>query len=236
MIEEQAKLAAERARIVKAHYEKQFHKLYNYELSFMRIATDLNKQQFEKIAAEGEPVLMEAMATYLKTRKPDQPADPNPAIIEGIAKAVHKHLSPEQAARYKKELDNRAAANKRMAIANLIAKVDKTLNLSAEQREKLKIVLENSWDETWTQVHLYWNDNSEFPAIPDEKILPILTERQRIFWKGVPKRKITGYSWRGNDLEEEVWPEDVPNKVEAPLRKNSRQIKEVRSHDSANSK
>ena len=89
-------------------------------------------------------MMKEAMLTYIKTRKPDQrPADPNLTLMDGIAKAVHKHtLSPEQAARYKKELDNRTAANKRMALPNLVAKVDKTLILTAEQRGKLTIVLE----------------------------------------------------------------------------------------------
>jgi hypothetical protein len=219
-IKEQAKLVEEQAKIVKAHYEKQFRRLYNYELSFMRIATDLNKQQFERIAAECEPVMMEAMVTYLKTRKPDQrPADPNLILIDGIAKAVHKHLSPEQAARYKKELDNRTAANKRMALANLVVKVDKTLILTADQRGKLTLVLENNWDDSWTQAHQYMHDSPEFPAMPDEKILPILTERQQTFWKSIPKRKLPSWSFGRGDLEEEVWPEDASNKVEVPAPK-----------------
>ena len=41
--------------------------------------------------------------------------------------------------------------------------------------------------------------------MPDEKILPILTERQQIFWNGIPKRKLPSWSFgRGSDLEEEV--------------------------------
>ena len=184
-------------------------------MSFMRITTDLNKQQFEKIAADCEPAMTEALRSYVKKvrNKDSNPPDPRRTMIDSIAKAVQKQLSMEQASRYQKELEHRTAANKRMAIAMMVVKFDKTLVLSGEQRRKLTNILENNWDDLWNK---FANEGRDFPAMPDEKIILILTEPQIAVWKGVVKHKVHSYWVWNEDLEEEVWPEDSSRKDEPP--------------------
>jgi hypothetical protein len=201
---------------LEAHFASQFRKLYRYEMSFMRIATDLNKQQFEKIAAECEPAMMESLRSYVKKvrNKDRNPPNPKRSMIDSITKAVQKQLSAEQAARYQKEIDYRTASNKRMAVAVMVVKFDKTLVLSGEQRRKLTNILEGNWDDLWNQ---FANEGQDFPEIPDEKIVPILTEPQNAVWKSVVKHKAHNYwGFWNEDLEEEVWPDDVSKKVESP--------------------
>jgi hypothetical protein len=200
-----------------------FRQLYKTELRFMRLATEPTKQQYEKIAAEGDPSIKVALREYVKrfnggngninTFNPSRP------MTDAISKAVNKLLSPEQAARYQKELDARITASKRMAVDNLVVMVDKTLNLSADQRLKLVDILLNNWNESWNQTQYFLNEGRWFPAMPDAKISPILTESQRVIWKATNKNNVQfgiggGGLRDGNDLDEEMWPEDALKKDE----------------------
>ena len=58
----------------------------------------------------------------------------NPGMAEALAKSVRAHLSPDQAARYQKEIDERAAAHKQAVVLNLVVMVDRALVLTSEQR------------------------------------------------------------------------------------------------------
>ncbi len=201
----------------------QVRQLYKVELRFMRLATEPTKQQYDKIAAEGDPSVKVAIRAYAMrfnggNRGKTSSSNPSQTLTDAIAKAVDKHLSPEQGARYRKELVARTTAYKRMAVDNLVAMVDKTLFLSTEQRLKLVDVFGNNWDESWNQAQYFMNEGRWFPPMPDVKILPILTEPQRVVWKGIPKNNVQfgiGGDFGDNEnLDEEIWPEDAPKKDE----------------------
>jgi hypothetical protein len=201
-----------------AQYTAIFRQLYRAELSFMRLATNLNKRAYEKIAAEGEPAMKASLQKWARNCHQGAGNYFNPIrpMTDAITMSVHKHLSVEQAGQYEKELAMRNTARKRMAVANLVAEVDKALLLSANQRQQLGDVLTNNWDESWSQTQYYISSRRWFPRMPDEKILPILTQPQQIVWKGVAKRKFGHWFFgNGEELEEEVWPEDLPQKNEA---------------------
>jgi hypothetical protein len=197
-----------------------FRQRYKTELRFMRLATEPTKQQYEKIAAEGDPSVKVALREYVKrfTGGRISSSDPSRPMTDAITKAVNKHLSTEQAARYEKELVARTTAYKRMAVDNLVVMVDKTLLLSADQRLKLVDILGNNWDESWNQTQYFLNDGQWFPPMPDAKILPILTEPQRVVWKGIAKNNVQfgigGGFGNGGNLDEETWPEDRPKNGE----------------------
>jgi hypothetical protein len=197
-----------------------FRRHYRAELNFMRSATNLNKREYEKIAAEGEPAMKAALQKWARNCQQGTGDYFNPVqpMTDAIILSVHKHLSPEQADQYEKEIGMRLASRKRMTVANLVVMIDKALFLSPEQRQQLADLLKNNWDESWSQTRFFMFRRPWFPPMPDEKILPILTQQQQIVWKGITKRKL-GYWGLGNrdehELEEEVWPEDSPNKAEA---------------------
>ena len=63
----------------------QFRLLYKMELRFMRTVCQPTKQQYEKIAADGEPALKATMAKFAKTwRRPgtDEQSDPRTPITD----------------------------------------------------------------------------------------------------------------------------------------------------------
>src|SRR5439155_18686092 len=101
----------------------------------MRTVCQPTKQQYEKIAADGEPALKATMTKFAKTwRRPgtDEQSDPRTPITDTLAQSVRATLSPEQAARYQQELEQRAASRKRVAVLNLVSKIDKVLVLTVE--------------------------------------------------------------------------------------------------------
>lgn len=131
-------------------------------------------------------------------------------------KSVQATLSAEQTARYRKELDQRAAARKRVAILHVLAKLDEKLALTAEQRGKLSDTLGENWNGSWSLAHIQMYGEHYFPQLPNNKVLPILNETQKTVWNGI--QKISNISIGANalqiiqqvEIEDEVWDDEQP--------------------------
>jgi hypothetical protein len=196
-------------------FAPQFRQLYRTELHFLRLVCQPTKPQYEKIAADTEPALKAATRDFaLKMRqgRAIESFDPRTLLTDALAQAVRTTLSPEQAARYQEELDQRAAARKRFVLRNLVAKVDKVLLLTAEQRDKLGALLEDNWKESWNQPQMLMHGHY-FPPMPDVEMRLLLTEAQRNVWAGVQKNVRFGFDLgivQGIEIEDEVWDDDQP--------------------------
>lgn len=202
------------------HFAPQFRQLYRTELHFMRLVCQPTKQQYEKIAADGEAALKTTLRNVaLKARvlNEGRPAaleqfDPRMSIADALAGSVRATLSSEQAARYQTELDQRAVTRKRVVLLNLVAKVDKVLILTTEQRDKLGAILEDNWKDSWNQT-VFMHGGHLFPRMPDMDIRLILTETQKNVWSGIQKNVQFGWDLGivpGLEIGEEVWDDDPP--------------------------
>src|SRR5207237_7771150 len=100
-------------------------------------------------------------------------------------------LSQEQAARYQRELDQRAAARKRASVLGLVAHVDKALVLSAEQRDRLTKILETKWDPSWNDTQILMYGGQYFPRMPETEVLALLTDTHKTVWRGLQKGNIS---------------------------------------------
>jgi hypothetical protein len=194
-----------------------FRQLHRTELHFMRIVAQPTKQQYEKIAADGAVAMKAAMRKYAQAmngRMADGNSHPREQIVEAIAKSVRTTLSPEQAARYQKEIDLRTAARKRVVVLNLVAMMDKSLVLRPDQREKISDLLANNWNDSWNQTQLFLYGGQYYPVMPDVKISPLLSDAQRAVWRGISKGQI-GFGMdmdfgQGGDIKDEVWEDERP--------------------------
>jgi hypothetical protein len=199
-------------------YGPRFRLLYKAELHFLRLVCQPTKQQFEKIAADGEPALQATMRQIAATwRRPgaNDPSDLHALIVPALVKAVRSTLSAEQSARYQKEIDQRAAAHKQAMVLLLVNKIDGILLLSAEQRLKLGEILQTNWNDSWNQEQWLNFSNRSIPSLPDEKIVPVLTETQKQVWHGISKG--SRYSFNPGvlprlEIDEEVWNDEQPQK------------------------
>ena len=210
-------------------FGKQFQHLYRTELHLLRVVCKLTKPQYQKAAADGEPALKATKQKFLgywrnqQQGKWDQSgkgqADPRETLSAELEKALQKTLTAEQTAAYKKERNLRTAAQRRAVVKSLIVMMDRSLVLSAEQRDKIHEVLEKNWNDSWYTYVVRFGGNY-FPAMPDAKILPILNENQKTIWHGIGKANIM-FGFHGLNMGnvgefEETWDDDVPVKPAQP--------------------
>ncbi|MBI5759545.1 MAG: hypothetical protein HZA46_13585, partial [Planctomycetales bacterium] len=178
-------------------------------------------QQYEPIKAAGEVSMKLTLKKFAEVQRkmqqgfqagqrPQYP-DPRKLISEALALAVKQTLSVEQSRRYEVELERRAAARRRVAVINLVAKLDKELVLTADQRTKVTETLNTNWSDAWgQQLEVFLYGDQYLPIPPDAQVLPILNDKQKEVWKGIPRNQNMIWGWVGfgfvqaMDIEEAV--------------------------------
>lgn len=222
---------------------QQFRQLSKTELNFVRVVCQPDVEQSKKIKAAGDVALKTAVKTFAATQKklqqgmrageqPEWP-DPRKLMADVLLKSVKETLSVDQAKRYEAELEKRSAARKRAALLNLIAKLDKDLVLTTDQRGKLTDALNSNWKDGWgQQLEVFLYGDAFMPALPDAQVLPILTEQQKQIWNAIPKQHNQIWGWAGfgfvqaveveDALVEPAVQADVPIKVDVQKQKEEK--------------
>ncbi|MEX2112514.1 MAG: hypothetical protein WD845_04975 [Pirellulales bacterium] len=211
----------------------QFRPMLLSELNLVRQVCDLTPEQRPAIRAAGEKSLREAAVQYAKHQQNGRvvrgqlQSQPSPSTIirQGLAKAVESTLSAEQFARYSEQAKARAEQRKRATILGVVARLDGTLSLSLEQRDKIADALSSRWRDDWEQ-WLMVNRYGEqyFPQVPNDVLVPHLDSSQRTVWSGVQKISVgfqgsvaqpeEDVAWWGGKIVDEVGP---PEPVDEPL-------------------
>ena len=181
-----AVLEARAARVV-----PQMWSIFRSEYYFIRYACDLNVDQRKTLARLGDSTIKAAARQFaeaeMKVSRVEEYPDPRTLIENELAKSVTTLLASGQQARYKDEIEKRAASRKQFVIDNLVARLDQDLVLSPDQRNRLVESLSTNWKDAWGRSveNLMRNDNF-FPDIPDHIVVPILTDHQREVWGVLP--------------------------------------------------
>jgi hypothetical protein len=200
--------AAVGADPLEQQFLQQFRQLSKTELNFVRAICQPNAEQSKKIKAASEVGLKTAVKKFAEIQKKlqqgiragEQPQwpDPRKLMADALLKSVKETMSAEQAKRYEEELAKRSAARQHAALLNLVAKLDKDLVLTADQREKLSEALSGSWKEAWgQQLETFMYGDTYMPALPDAQVIPVLTEKQKQIWTGLPKHHNQIWGWAG---------------------------------------
>ena len=181
---------------------QQFNQLYRQvlqsEYHFVRTVCDLNPGQRKAIALDAERAFKTAAKQYAEQQVAMRQVriingqrvnvNPQALILDGLATAVKGNLTPEQFARYQDEVAKRNANRKQVTIHSVIAKMDRSLVLSAAQREKLAESLAAHWDESWSQsMQMFFQGDQYYPSIPDPYVVPFLNASQKKVWAGTQR-------------------------------------------------
>jgi hypothetical protein len=182
-------------------YLMQFRPILRAEYHIIRAVCRPTPEQRREIARAGEQTLREAAKKYVDMmRRPMTAAqraalDPRKQIREGLARAVKTKLSPDLAARLEQEAAKRDASRQQLAVRNLVARLDRDLVLSPDQRAKVAESLSSHWDDSWCQsLEMFMYDNQFLPPIPDMYVAPFLNDPQKKIWRGT--QKVGGF-WGG---------------------------------------
>jgi hypothetical protein len=178
----------------------QFRPILKVEYLFVRVVCNPTKEQRIPIARAGLKALDEAAKKYVDWqnnqnrvvggRLVERPAIPDTRkfIQDALAAAVKATLSSSQSEWYRAEIEARSAEQKRVAVVNLLAKLDQALILSLEQRDKIKDALSSHWNEPWAQGFQSFNlDDQYLPMLPDPLISTFLNDEQKKVWAGTQK-------------------------------------------------
>ncbi|WP_406694890.1 hypothetical protein V5E97_27990 [Singulisphaera sp. Ch08] len=181
-------------------WTRQFRPILQVEYLFLRMVCNPSKEERLPIARAGFKSLDAAAKSYLEWqnnqnmivagRLVERPANPDPRkmIQNALVDSAKTHLSSSQFERYRAELDARSAEQKRVAILNLVAKLDHSLVLSPEQRDQISESLSSHWEEAWAQGFQSFSlDNQYFPMVPDPLVAKHLNANQKTIWSGLQK-------------------------------------------------
>jgi hypothetical protein len=104
---------------------------------------------------------------------------------------VAKHLTIEQAARYRAEFQRRVIHEREGCVDTVIAILDQRLELSESQRNSLVPSLTANWKPAWSQIVelAVRNGDDAVPELPDKLIIPFLDSEQIRAWRQMPKSR-----------------------------------------------
>lgn len=168
----------------------EFRRMLKPELLFLRKACELSESEFQPIDQSADACLREVTRQFLEEQQSDsseqtssntEPRTLPQRLQDLVAQVAECQLSAEQWGRYSHELRKRSEHRMRVAILNLVARLDADLRLSPNQRDQFAKLLEDNWDAAWGQSLLSFTDETNYmPKLPEEAVARILTPTQRV--------------------------------------------------------
>jgi len=145
--------------------------------------------------------------------------DPRKSIHEAVAAAVKPHATAEEFATYQREQAARVARRVREARIKIVTKLDRELELSQSQRQKIEADLEKHWEAGWLRElddngSTMINNFRPAPDFADRCIAPHLDDRQRgewttwcqkAGWQNVGKNFATNFNFDGRSMQPDPW-------------------------------
>jgi hypothetical protein len=216
------------ANVIAQQFLPHFQKTFKAELHFMRMVCECNRQQYEKVAADAEPKLKDMAEKFAQRnqngflivnagmagQESDDQNDVQLQISQALVKSTRKHLPTELADRYEKEINERLEASKQAVVLAYVAKMDKLLHLTAEQRDRLTKLLDKKWKYSANRARLLTMGGPYFPMMPDSDINEILSAPQKRVWTGIQRGNISF----GVSLDQDNEPE-IQEKWDEPAKK-----------------
>jgi len=186
-------------------YEQMLRPKMWRELEFIKQHGDLTREQRPPIKAAAEAGVKKAAKEVVQQfqRPGNQQADPSAVIRKDLLATLEKALSKEQMSHYQEGAARRAAALKKTTIRSVVSQLDGFLYLTREQRDKVTQELDANWQESWEQWLMMWQyGGTYFPMIPDQHLVPHLSDQQKSVWQGV--QKISPGFWGGGGLRQQA--------------------------------
>lgn len=167
----------------------EFREMLKPDLLFLRKVCDLSDSEFRTISQSADARLREITQQFFEEQNSESDDPPSDSevktlpqrIQETVAQVAECQLTVEQWERYSDELRKRSEHRKRVAILNLVARLDADLLLTSSQRDQFTKLLEAKWNAAWGQsLGLLTDDSNFMPELPQEEVDRILSPTQRV--------------------------------------------------------
>jgi hypothetical protein len=143
--------------------------------------------EFARDNAKNDQMMNQGMAVFMGNAPRGNDGDlPQPEAE--LAIALEEVMTADQRKAYEAERAKRDAFRTAALVDNITIMVDDRLELSPQQRTKIRAALRESWDEQYAPPFEMFVQMSEYvPVFSEEKMLPLLTPEQQTAWAGVQK-------------------------------------------------
>lgn len=202
-------------------FQGQFRGILKSELHFVRKVCQPDDQQFKPVVAKANDALKQATKKFAEVQRKMMRGgfragedmsypDPRKTIAEALQKAVRENLGEEQAEHYEREIVSRAEYRRKVAIQNLLFRLDNRLVLDDDQREKISEGLAGHFQESWSNQLEYMLYDHYQSNIPDDAVVPFLNDSQKTVWE-LSKSNVQsfwGLGGFGIQVADNVW--DLP--------------------------
>jgi hypothetical protein len=191
-----AQLAADLDALEK-QFTRRFRAALRTELGFVKAVCDPTDDQVDQIRKSLEKYRADVVKTSADFQKRvarkglnGQESigfpDGRQLLRANLPRTVKAHLTIEQIERFQSELDRRERDRTRAAVHTLVARLDRDLTLSAEQREKISESLTSHWNAAWAQqFEIFLQQGDQFvPNFTEKMIGPYLNPIQKKIWRG----------------------------------------------------
>lgn len=183
--------------------------LLESELSFASRASAFTDEQRKDVIHAGKKLLEQLAQDYVD--KQGQPNRRNRVVFGGIVQRgaivvggqsidfeqeiedsivalLGDIVTDEQLAAFQSELEQRREFQQQVVIDALVMKLEEALYLNDEQRKKITASLAEKWDAAWAPNLMVLEQYTNYlPALPDEVVVPHLTESQKTRWNAMMK-------------------------------------------------
>lgn len=173
--------------------ERMFQPLLNSELELIRSCCgSLDPAARRQIVAAGREAVTAAARGFTERQFNGQLGrddfDPRRETRARLEKTLEPLAAPAEFTAYRAEIERREARRAEAARLSILARVDRQLDLSADQRRKIEAELVRSWRPQWTRELGNRGDMriNDYPPAPDdaaEAIVPHLAPDQVAAWE-----------------------------------------------------
>ncbi|MFM7135578.1 MAG: hypothetical protein ACKO1M_00710 [Planctomycetota bacterium] len=173
--------------------ERMFQPVLNSELELIRrCCGGLDAAARRQIMAAGREAVTAAARGFTERQFNGQLGrdefDPRRETRGRLEKALEPLADPAEFAAYRAEVERREARRAEAARLAILARIDRQLDLSADQREKIEADLARSWRPQWTRELGNRGDMrvNDYPPAPDDAadaIVPHLAPDQVAAWE-----------------------------------------------------
>lgn len=173
----------------------EFRVMLKPELLFVRKVCDLPEPEFRTLSQSCEALLTGIVPQFFAEQEQREQAlnnGKNPSaelkqlpqrIREAVSQIAECQLTPEQWSQFSAEFQLRTAHRKRVAILNLVARLDHDLLLTSTQREQVRKLLEDIWSDSWSQsLGAFASESNFMPFLAEDDLRPILSPAQLDTW------------------------------------------------------
>ena len=197
-------------------FKPQFEPLMKAELYYARSLCKPDGPQYLALKQAADRALTNAISQYAAAQRQAQRGGlrivngqpsmvfPNPqqVIADGLLAAVRANMPEASVAIYAAESEKRRAQRKQAAIRIMVAKMDREVILSPEQRAQINESLTQHYDEQWgTALERFSYGDDYVPRPPDARVVQFLNANQKAAWAASsnPNQGIF-WGWAGNAL------------------------------------